>query len=710
MNRTHRSLWNTSLGAWVAAPENTRARGKRSGIARASALTAALLFGGMPAAYACTAGNTAELAACITGNDAVIDLTASITLSGNLPVLERDLTINGTSPTGQRFVLDGAGRFRGFFIGSGTTIVNGLTMQNLRAQGGHGGTGSSSGGGGMGAGGAVFVVTGAGATLNDVVILRSGAVGGNGGSTMPGEGSGGGGGMGGNGGTVVAGANSAGRGGGGLFDDGGAGSGATFLGGNGGGPNGGQGGDGVSGQSGGLYTGGGGGGASSVVVAQTNGGNGGLGGGGGGGGTGTMSSEGGSGGFGGGGGGGGAAARGGAGGFGGGGGGGDISGATIGGFGGGSASGRQGGGGAGMGGAVFVMDGGSLTLGGNSEVRENSVTGGGGAQLGSAFGGGIFMQGALSKLVFATGFGHTQTVADAIADQTGSGGTETNAGSIGIAKTGDFGTLILAGANTYTGATTVAGTLRAGATNAFSAASAVTLGGGATLDLNNYDQTIGSLAGYGFVTLGTGTLTTGGDNTSTEFSGYLSGSGNFIKTGTGTLTLSRDNTNSGKVLIQEGTLRLNNRSQFGNATAEATVSSGATLDVNGSRIGQAIKLEGGTLANGDTTGLMVYVRSPIVLGSNGTNTISNKGPIHLPLSGVISGDGSVTLDGGGILFLVGDGGQENTYTGSTTINGNASLFTDAAGVRNTSGIANNGNLYFIQEGNDAVGQLQRQAC
>ena len=65
-----------------------------------------------------------------------------------------------------------------------------------------------------------------------------------------------------------------------------------------------------------------------------------------------------------------------------------------------------------------------------------------------------------------------------------------------MTKTGDFGALILSGANTYTGATTVAGTLRAGAANAFSAASAVTLGGGATLDLNNYDQTIGSLAGY----------------------------------------------------------------------------------------------------------------------------------------------------------------------------------------------------------------------
>ncbi|NDZ15004.1 ESPR domain-containing protein [Variovorax sp. WS11] len=118
MNRTHRSLWNRALGAWVAAPENARARGKRSRVARACALTAAILCGGMPAAHACTAGSTAELAACITGNDAVIDLTASITLSGHLPVLERDVTINGQGLYGQRFVLDGAGQFRGLLRGS----------------------------------------------------------------------------------------------------------------------------------------------------------------------------------------------------------------------------------------------------------------------------------------------------------------------------------------------------------------------------------------------------------------------------------------------------------------------------------------------------------------------------------------------------------------------------------------------------------------
>ncbi len=52
-----------------------------------------------------------------------------------------------------------------------------------------------------------------------------------------------------------------------------------------------------------------------------------------------------------------------------------------------------------------------------------------------------------------------QTIADTIADQTGSGGSGANAGSWGINVNG-AGTLVLSGANTYTGATTVmAGTL-----------------------------------------------------------------------------------------------------------------------------------------------------------------------------------------------------------------------------------------------------------
>ncbi|VTU19932.1 Outer membrane protein IcsA autotransporter precursor [Variovorax sp. PBL-H6] len=790
MNRTHRSLWNSALGTWVAAPENAHSRGRRSGIARASTLTFALLCGGMPAAHACTAGSTTELAACIAGIDMVIDLTGAITLGTHLPVIERSVTINGHG-----FTLDGAGQFRGFFVGSGTTTVNGLTMQNLKAQGGHGGTEYTPGGGGMGAGGAVFVASGAGASLNDVIIIASQAVGGVGGgqltSSLNFAASGGGGGLGGNGGGFVQGLdNGFGRGGGGVFEDGGVGSTLTG-GGDGGGPNPGQGGATDSGGNGEAYSGGGGGGGNLAISGR--GGNGGQGGGGGGSSD-AFNAAGGAGGFGGGGGGG--RGRGGAAGFGGGGGGGAFtSGGGSGGFGGGNGAaqspsdGGGGGGGAGMGGAIFVMDGGAITLGGNTQVRGSSVVagegGGGSSQAGSAFGSGIFMQGTGSTLAFVPGAGNTQTVADAIADQTGSGGTGANAGSIGLSKRGagrlvlsgtntysggttvtggtlsissdqnlgaasgtltldggtlqntavvstaraitigsaggafqtdadlsstgsisgtgnvikaGVGTLTLAGTNTYTGTTTVSGTLRAGAANSFSAASAVTLGGGATLDLNSFSQTIGSLAGFGFVALGTGTLTAGGDNSSTTFSGVMSGSGELIKIGAGTLTLDRDNTVTGRVTINAGTLRLDNGFYgLGASSATATVNSGGTLDLGGQYgIAQHVDLMGGTLTS--STG-QALLRGTVTLGTGGTNTIGNDGT-SLTLAGAIGGDSVTIASNAGRVYYR----AANTYTGTTTINAGAVLDTAAAGIGSSSGIINNGTLWFEQGSRGTLAQ------
>ena len=134
------------------------------------------------------------------------------------------------------------------------------------------------------------------------------------------------------------------------------------------------------------------------------------------------------------------------------------------------------------------------------------------------------------------------------------------------------GTLTLSGANTYTGATAInAGTLQAGATNAIPPGTAVTVANvaGATLDLNNFNDTINSLAGGGTtggsVTLGSGTLTTGGNNASTVFGGVISGTGGLTKVGTGTFTLSAANTYIGATTISAGTLQFNSDSAIGEA-------------------------------------------------------------------------------------------------------------------------------------------------
>ena len=418
----------------------------------------------------------------------VINFQNSITLTGAASnTLAAFNTTSTATVNGNGFTLDGGSVQRGFFVFSGNVAINNLTIQNTRALGGTD-TSGQGGGGGAGLGGALFVASGGNVTVSNVTLMKNNATGGTGGGSVANGGGSGGGGIGGNG-------------NGGL----GGGGGGIGLGANGGGfspfslngsagivvnaARGGNGGPsaGIPGGNGGL--GGGGGGPGNFIPPPGGGGGGGVGGGNGGGFPG--SSNGGAGGFGGGGGGGFAANGGngglgggggstfgfffspGSGGLGGGGGGGDPVGATTaggsGGFGGGnggSGSGGAGGpnggggGGGGLGGAIFVQSGGSLTLAGPLSVNGNTVTpGSGGASgvnaggNGSAFGSGIFLQGN-GTLAFQPGSGQTQAIADVITDQTGSGGTGGNAGSWAVNVSGG-GTLVLSGADTYSGGTTV---------------------------------------------------------------------------------------------------------------------------------------------------------------------------------------------------------------------------------------------------------------
>ena len=213
----------------------------------------------------------------------------------------------------------------------------------------------------------------------------------------------------------------------------------------------------------------------------------------------------------------------------------------------------------------------------------------------------------------------------------------------------------LTGTNTYSGATSVNnGTLRAGATNSFSSNSAFNVAASTTLDVNGFNQTIGSLAGAGSVILGSATLTAGGDNSSTLFSGVISGNGGGLtKTGTGTLTLTGTNTYSGTTTISDGTL------QMGNGGATGTLGTGAIVD-------------------------------------NGTLKINRSS--NLVMSNDISGAGSLVVSGSGILRLTGN----NVYTGTTTVDAGSALQVGiaSAGTLGTGNVVNNGTLYLGRD--DAV--------
>jgi len=218
-------------------------------------------------------------------------------------------------------------------------------------------------------------------------------------------------------------------------------------------------------------------------------------------------------------------------------------------------------------------------------------------------------------------------------------------GSGALLKSGE-GTLTLSGASSYTGATTVAaGTLRMGAASVLPSSARVTLAdrAGAALDLNGFDQTIGSLAGGGGtggeLRLGSATLSTGTDNSSTTFGGTIGGAGGLVKQGSGNFTLRGASSHAGPTQVVAGTLSAGAANVLSANSAHA-VSAGATLDLAG--FSQAV----GALANagtvtlvGSAPGTTLTVRGAYT-GSNGILRLGS-------LLGAAGPSDRLVLDGAG---------------------------------------------------------------
>jgi outer membrane autotransporter protein len=299
-----------------------------------------------------------------------------------------------------------------------------------------------------------------------------------------------------------------------------------------------------------------------------------------------------------------------------------------------------------------------------------------------------------------------------------------------ITGTGDLtkigtGTLALGGVNTYTGSTTVnAGFLQASSAGAFSEASAFTVNTGAILDLNGFDNTVGSLSGSGLVTNSGGVgevpsnamLSVGADNSSTIFSGTLQDGGSTLaltKVGTGTLILTGTDTYTGGTTIAAGTLQLGNGGMTGSITGNVTdnsilafdrsnaltfggvisgtgavqqIGTGTTVLLGDSNYAGGTTIQAGTLqlGNGRTTGSI-------------TGNVTDNGILAfdrsdvLTFDGVISGTGSVQQIGTGTTVLLGD----SNYAGGTTINaGTLQLGKGGTTGSITGNITDNGNLAF----------------
>jgi fibronectin-binding autotransporter adhesin len=252
--------------------------------------------------------------------------------------------------------------------------------------------------------------------------------------------------------------------------------------------------------------------------------------------------------------------------------------------------------------------------------------------------------------------GITLTNANAGIDVYG-GNTATVAGVItgagGLTKFGT-GTMILTAANSYEGGTTISvGTLQVG-------------NGGATGQL-----------GAGNITNNTSLIV---NRTGTiNLNEIISGTGSLTKQAAGTLTLSASNSFSGGSTLSAGVIRAAHNNALG---AGALVSSaGTTLELtNGINLANNLSVYNVRFLNGGNTlsGTITNNNTVYDVNAGQTNT----------LGGFVTGSGSVTLIGGGVLDIT---GTTNNYTGNTVVSNGTIRISTLANSNNVSsvGVSNN---------------------
>lgn len=207
-------------------------------------------------------------------------------------------------------------------------------------------------------------------------------------------------------------------------------------------------------------------------------------------------------------------------------------------------------------------------------------------------------------------------------------------GSGTITKLGE-GDLILGGdSRDFTGAVTIsAGSITTSAQTVLPVASAFTVSGSATLQINN-SNTIGSLTGTGSLRIGTGATLTVGNANSQQFDGPIFGVGTagLTKAGSGTWTLSAPLSLTGAVSSNGGgALAFEQSSSCGSIAGTSTIS--------------------------------IAADKVLTAGSANTSTT---------FSGVLAGAGGFTKVGTGNLILSGANtlsGSINANAGTLTVNG-----------------------------------------
>ena len=213
------------------------------------------------------------------------------------------------------------------------------------------------------------------------------------------------------------------------------------------------------------------------------------------------------------------------------------------------------------------------------------------------------------------------------------------------------GSLTFNVSNTYSGATTInSGTLVLGHASDTLADSAILNISGGTLSMGSNSDTVGA------VTLSSGGITGSGTLTGTSYTvqsgtieANLAGAGGFTKSTSGVVTLSGNNSFTGGTNIALGNLTVSGGSALSD-TGAVTLSNaaGAVLHIAAS---ETI----GTLSGGGASGGNISIASGQLLAINQNSSAS--------FNGTISGAGGVSISGNSTLTL----GAANTFTGTTAI-------------------------------------------
>ena len=242
-------------------------------------------------------------------------------------------------------------------------------------------------------------------------------------------------------------------------------------------------------------------------------------------------------------------------------------------------------------GSLTKLGAGALTLTGDNSYAGGTTINGGTLTLGHSSAAGA---GAITVLGSTIDYADGINVANLIDLQndvtlnvttgaaTQSGVIGETGGSFGVIKMGS-GALTLSAANTFSDMTNIeAGSIIVGHANALQYSTvSINVNNGLDVTTNSIDATIGALAGTGSLSLGSQSLTAGGNDASTTYSGTISGTGWLNKDGTGALTLTGNNSYTGDTNISAGTLIATGTDERIPDSTAVRIDPGATFEVDG---------------------------------------------------------------------------------------------------------------------------------